>query len=44
MGGGADAREAKPTERGEGVVGGPAPFHNRSLRNLTLEIVHSGGF
>ena len=38
------AREAKPTERGEGVGGGLAPSHDRSLSNLTLKMVHSGGF
>ena len=39
------AREAKPTERGGGVCGrGASPFHNRSLSNVSLKIVHSGGF
>ena len=38
------AREAKPTERGEGVGGGLALSHDRSLSNLTLKMVHAGGF
>ena len=37
------AREAKPTERGR-VWEGDSPSHDRSLSNLALKMVHSGGF
>ena len=35
-------RRSRP--RGEGVGGGLALSHDRSLSNLTLKMVHSGGF
>ena len=38
------ASEAKPSEGGKGVGGGLAPCHDRILSNLTLKMVHSGGF